>query len=130
MEFIRQLVAFSVAMESGEGILGWQKDEVESMWIHCANAVDETAMLQYFDDAARQKYQAWLDKYLAPVPAAVQDEELTEEEEIEQAPLLQEIEEEIGAVTPESVEESLAKEEEALEEPEAAKEPKPKRRRK
>lgn len=130
MEFIRQLVAFSVAMESGEGILGWQKDEVESMWIHCANAVDETAMLQYFDDAARQKYQDWLDKHLGPVPAAVQEitpttQELEEGLQSEGLTLAPETE-----PGPEPGPDEVPQDKEALEETPAAKEPKPKRRRK
>ena len=101
MEFIRQLVAFSIAMETSDGILGKAPDRVEETWILVANASTETTLLDVLSPESQQRYHNWIDKWITRQPAAPQVEELTEEEELEQAPFLKETEGQIGAVSPE-----------------------------
>ena len=72
MDFVKQLVAFIVLMESGEGILGKSPDQVTDSWIAVANTNTESGLLGLLGDELSDKYLMYMDRWSSEKPAALE----------------------------------------------------------
>jgi len=75
MEFIRQLVAFSVMVRKHPNLMNCSREKLETWWIHIANSATEESLLAPLLDQDRDLYLSWVDKWLEGQPPAPQEPE-------------------------------------------------------
>lgn len=70
MEFIRQLVAFSILMEFNEGIIGKSPEHVQDVWVGIVNMTSEDQIIELLGPSLTKNYLAWLQKWNKGEPVA------------------------------------------------------------